>query len=42
MLPRQGARQSHVRATVVQQKLHELLVDAAAAAAAAAAADSAV
>ena len=40
MLPRQGARQSYVRATVVQQKLHELLVDAAAAAAAAA--DSAV
>ena len=34
MLPRQCPRQGHVRATVVQQQLDELLVDAAAAAAA--------
>ena len=33
MLPRQCPRQGHVRATVVQQQLDELLVDAAAAAA---------
>ena len=31
MLPRQCPRQGHVRATVVQQQLDELLVDAAAA-----------
>ena len=35
MLPRQCPRQGHVGATVVQQQLNELLVDAAAAAAAA-------
>lgn len=33
MLSRQGARQADVRAPVVQQELHEFLVDAAAAAA---------